>query len=162
MLNIHIINDIFSYGSSTILLEIIEYISILLASLVIITKNPVQSVIFLIGLFSAISIYLISIGVGFIGLSYLLVYVGAVSILFLFILMLINIRTSELVSDTRNSLSLVLLVSVFFGIILQNILSFFNTSNYVLRSTNIEWDNSIIESSHISSIGNLMYTNYFI
>ena len=35
-------------------------------------------------------------------ISYLLVYVGAVSILFLFILMLINIRVSELISDTDN------------------------------------------------------------
>ena len=55
-----------------------------------------MSVLFLIGLFSTISAYLILAGVNFIGISYVLVYVGAVSILFVFILMLINIRISEL------------------------------------------------------------------
>ena len=54
------------------------------------------SAISLIGLFSGIASYLIILGVSFIGLSYMIVYVGAVSILFLFILMLIDIRISEL------------------------------------------------------------------
>ena len=45
-------------------------------------RNPIVSVLFLIGLFLSISCYLIIIGINFIGLSYLLVYVGAVSILF--------------------------------------------------------------------------------
>jgi len=44
--------------------------------------------------------------------SYLLVYIGAVSILFLFVLMLINVRLSELQSNTRNSLPLGYLVGV--------------------------------------------------
>ena len=49
-------------------------------------------VISLIGLFSGIASYLITLGLSFIGLSYVIVYFGAVSILFLFILMLIDIR----------------------------------------------------------------------
>ena len=48
--------------------------------------------LFLIGLFSGIASYLITLGLSFIGLSYVIVYFGAVSILFLFILMLIDIR----------------------------------------------------------------------
>jgi NADH-ubiquinone oxidoreductase chain 6 len=56
------------------------------------------------------AIYLMLLGINFIGLSYILVYVGAVSILFLFILMLINIRISELSSNTSNSLILAILV----------------------------------------------------
>ena len=53
----------------------------LLGILVIISKNPIVSVLFLIGLFLCISCYLILTGLNFIGLSYLLVYIGAVSIL---------------------------------------------------------------------------------
>ena len=50
------------------------------------------------------------------GLSYILVYVGAVSILFLFILMLINIRISELLSETNNDIPLAfLIVLLFYG-----------------------------------------------
>jgi nicotine oxidoreductase len=64
----------------------------------------IVSALFLIGLFLSISCYLIILGLNFIGLSYLLVYVGAVSILFLFILMLINIRIGELLTDTSNSI----------------------------------------------------------
>ena len=77
-------------------LNIISVISVLCGILVIISKNPVVSVLFLIGLFISIACYLMMLGINFIGLSYLLVYVGAVSILFLFILMLINVRVSEL------------------------------------------------------------------
>jgi NADH-ubiquinone oxidoreductase chain 6 len=55
-------------------------------------------------------------GINFIGLSYLLVYVGAVSILFLFILMLINVRISELVTNNSNSIPLAILITIFVNI----------------------------------------------
>jgi NADH-ubiquinone oxidoreductase chain 6 len=57
-----------------------------------------------------------TLGINFIGLSYLLVYVGAVSILFLFILMLINVRVSELTINNTNSIPLAILVGIFFNI----------------------------------------------
>jgi NADH-ubiquinone oxidoreductase chain 6 len=63
---------------------------------VIIVKNPIGSLIALIAVYGMISVFLIFIGLTFIGFSYIIVYIGAVSILFLFILMLINVRTSEL------------------------------------------------------------------
>ena len=66
-------------------LDILIIISIFSGIFIIITKNPIVSVLYLILLFSSISCYLIFIGMKFIGLSYLLVYVGAVSILFIFI-----------------------------------------------------------------------------
>lgn len=61
-------------------------------------------------------------GLNFIGLSYLLVYVGAVSILFLFILMLINVRISELTSDSSNSIPLAIIIGIFFNITLYYML----------------------------------------
>ncbi len=79
---------------------------------IIVNKNPIVSIIFLIGLFASISVYLLLLGLTFIGLSYLIVYIGAVSILFLFILMLINIRTSELQSNNQNSISLGLFITI--------------------------------------------------
>ena len=75
-------------------------------------------------MFLSISCYLIVLGLNFIGLSYLLVYVGAVSILFLFILMLINVRISELLYDTGNSIPLVLLIILAFNYPVNNILPY--------------------------------------
>jgi NADH-ubiquinone oxidoreductase chain 6 len=105
-------------------LDVISLISITSGILVIITNNPVVSVLFLIGLFSSISAYLMMLGVHFIGLSYLLVYVGAVSILFLFILMLINVRISELLSNTKNSIPLAILVAIAFNYSIYKVLPF--------------------------------------
>jgi NADH-ubiquinone oxidoreductase chain 6 len=63
-------------------------------------------------------------GLNFIGLSYLLVYVGAVSILFLFILMLINVRISELLSNTSNSIPLAVLIAISFNYPIYDILPY--------------------------------------
>src|SRR6201995_1077541 len=103
-------------GFFTLFLDLIIILCILSGIFIIISKNPIISVLHLILLFSSISCYLIFLGIKFIGLSYLLVYVGAVSILFLFILMLINIRVSELISDTNNNIPLAILVILAFFI----------------------------------------------
>jgi NADH-ubiquinone oxidoreductase chain 6 len=212
MSNLHIFNEIFTNGLSYNLLNIISITSILCGILVIITKNPIVSVLFLIGLFISIAGYLMMLGVNFIGLSYLLVYVGAVSILFLFILMLINVRVSELVSDNSNSIPLAIMIGIFFNIALNKLLpSNINTSMNVFSINNIfinpssyysatygprllqgrgpgsnssdsvlsnwrlmekiqsidlffvtshVWDGTLAESSHITSIGNIIYTSY--
>jgi NADH-ubiquinone oxidoreductase chain 6 len=75
-------------------------------------------------LFGVISIYLILCGLTFIGFSYLIVYIGAVSILFLFILMLINIRNSELQSNNSNSIPLALFITLLLNYIYFNILPY--------------------------------------
>src|SRR3954469_11138679 len=121
MLNIFFFPTLFN-GFSPEFLNILIIISLLSGVFIIITKNPIISVLYLILLFSSISCYLIFIGIKFIGISYLLVYVGAVSILFLFILMLINIRVSELISDTNNNIPLALMTIIAFFIPFSNLL----------------------------------------
>ena len=123
---LYLIFDIKTNGYLVEILDILSLICILFGVYTIISKNPIVSVLFLIGLFSSISCYLILIGLSFIGISYLLVYVGAISILFIFILMLINIRISEFLSDTNNYLPLAMLSVIPFVYILgQNI--YFNS-----------------------------------
>src|SRR6266516_1368931 len=99
-----------------------EFLDILF--FILISKNPIVSVLFLIFLFSSVSIYLIMLGINFIGISYLLVYVGAVSILFIFILMLINIRISELLSATGNSIPLAIIITISFYYPLSKVISY--------------------------------------
>lgn len=174
MLNLYYISDIFS-GFFAMFLDIIMIISLLAGILTIIAKNPIVSVLYLILLFSSISCYLIFIGVKFIGISYLLVYVGAVSILFLFILMLINIRVSELVSDTNNYIPLAILTVLAFFVPLSSLLpdkklildqqglqtdSFFSNADQLVYVSSNSWDNCIVNVSDITSIGNIMYTSY--
>jgi len=183
--NLYLINETITNGYSTMVLDFFSLVSILCAISVIISKNPIVSVLFLIGLFLSIASYLIIIGISFIGLSYLLVYVGAVSILFLFILMLINVRISELLSETKNSIPLVFIIALCFNTTLSKLLPsnlYLYNKNYVLYKnysdylsdffdysnnkdelsfvTINSWDSSIIELNHITSIGNIMYTSY--
>ena len=172
MLNLYVISDVFN-GYSISFLGIIAIISMFSGIFIIITKNPIVSVLYLILLFSSISCYLIFIGLKFIGISYLLVYVGAVSILFLFILMLINIRVSELISDTNNNIPLAILVIIAFFIPINNLLPDSKTdlsetgliNNIINREqvsyvTSNNWDGYIVDITDIISIGNIMYTSY--
>jgi len=199
MNNLFILNETFTNGYNVEILDIISLISILCGILVIIIKNPIVSVLSLIGLFFSIASYLMLLGLNFIGLSYLLVYVGAVSILFLFILMLINVKISELLSNTSNSIPLAIIIVISFNYLVYEILpesigtagsqtinlhkrlndewrqiqlDNSNMNNYLQYAeqnkdnicyvTGRLWDNNLSESSHITSIGNIMYTSYSI
>jgi NADH-ubiquinone oxidoreductase chain 6 len=159
-------------------LDIFSILAIFSAILTIINKNPIVSVLFLICLFTLISGYLILIGMSFIGISYLLVYVGAVSILFLFILMLINVRMSEIHTETSNSLPLAILISIIFYSILYEITPVASNvkdifTNWINNITNVadeninyvltsQWDTNLTEVIHITSIGNVLYTNFLL
>jgi NADH-ubiquinone oxidoreductase chain 6 len=143
MNNINILKDINS-GFMPEVLDIIYLLSIVFGISIIINKNPIISVLFLIGLFVNISGLLIIVGFGFIGLSYILVYVGAVSILFLFILMLINIRISELTNETSNDTPLAILTVMLFYFLIARILP----GNLNLLNTNV--DNSHVIDININ------------
>ncbi len=187
--------EIFSNGYLTGSLDIISLMALFCGIAIIINKNPIISIIFLIGLFASIAVYLILLGLTFIGLSYLVVYIGAVSILFLFILMLINIRTSELQSNNKNSIPLGLFITLlsnftlfqllpYYMAILNNYSNKLNTIiyylpwnkytdvvNYINKNININnanvmfvsssnWDGNMAETSHISTLGNILYTSH--
>ena len=191
LLDILLINDYITNGFKVEFLDILYIISILFGVFTIISRNPVVSVLFLIGLFVNVAGILILSGINYLGLSYILVYVGAISILFLFILMLINIRISELLSETNNDIPLAILTVLLFYYIIGQVLPGNLTDKTIISSLsnrltglyNIEisnesnivslnqeigyvsskgWDNSLIEFTQITGIGNLMYTNYSI
>jgi NADH-ubiquinone oxidoreductase chain 6 len=138
MNHILLLNDYITNGLKVEFADIIYLLSILLGVLTIISINPIVSVLFLIGLFVNIAGLLILIGCNYIGLSYILVYVGAVSILFLFILMLINIRVSELLSETNNDIPLAVLTALLFYYIIGQALPSNltdNTAVYILLNS---------------------------
>lgn len=145
MNSLYIITENFSNGYMDETLDFISLVSIFSGIFVIISKNPIVSVLFLIGLFLSIACYLIIIGLSFIGLSYILVYVGAVSILFLFILMLINIRISELLSNTSKSIALAVIIAI----------CFYYTVNQVLPHSLATYNNYTLDLSNLSALSNL-------
>jgi len=179
MESLFILVDSTSYGYNDHYLQLLSIMAIVTGISVIVIKNPILSVLFLIGLFMSISSYLLLLGLNFIGLSYLLVYIGAVSILFLFILMLINVRISELQAETSNGLPLALLIGISFYSIIYEISPFkiadninndipvviwemFRQNENIAYVTSSLWDGYLSETSHITSIGNIMYTSSFL
>src|SRR5438309_10871066 len=78
------------------LLDVLAAGAILSGILVITSKNPVIAVLFLISAFVNSAGYLLLLGVGFIGISYILVYIGAIAVLFLFVIMMINIKLTDI------------------------------------------------------------------
>ena len=92
-----IVHSIFFY--------IFSIIAVFSAIMVTVSKNTVHSVFFLILDFITISCLFIMIGAEFIGMIMLIVYVGAVAVLFLFVVMMLNVsqQKNEWLSGEKNS-----------------------------------------------------------
>lgn len=157
---------------TTILFNIFT-VSTLLASIFTITsKNPVISVLFLIATFVLASCYLMFVGINFIGISYIIVYVGAIAILFLFIIMMINVRINEILDTgsqfTKNLPLGFFLVILFFYIFLSFLPQTYNDSlfnnvyifdNFLQSNVNNNYSVETLTNSllQIDSIGFTLY-----
>jgi len=95
---------------------------------VILTNNPVHSILALVLIFFLSSCLTLALGVEFLALLILMVYVGAISVLFLFVVMLLNIRVLELNISLLKYWWLGILYSVFFLFNLVFVLSSFSAS----------------------------------
>ena len=133
------------------LLDILSFGALLSGILVITSKNPVLSVLFLILVFPNVAGYLVLLGVGFIGISYLIVYVGAITVLFLFVIIMLNLSVAEINptgSEYTQNLPLGAIVGSLFTVIIISIIpevnlnSFFNFTELYVSS--IKSMNSII------------------
>lgn len=145
------------------------------------SSNPVVSLIFLISVFVNASIYLIITGVNFIGLAYIIIYVGAIAVLFLFVIMMLNIKLSEIVETEKQytkNIPLALAIGFIFIYTLSNILvfEFFSDLNlqentslifiktsellelFSLSNTSIQSDLQLIDITQIKILGYIIYT----
>ena len=121
---------------------------------VIFSKNPVNSVLFLVLAFLNSTFLFILIGAEFVGISLAIVYIGAVAILFLFVVMMLDIQITTLMFNIKRYIPVALL---FAGIILAEIiyLTVFKTSKDNL-------DTFIRSKNNTEQIGDVLYTEYFI
>ena len=117
------------------LLDILSFGTILSSILVITSKNPVVAVIFLISLFINTAGYLILFGISFVGISYIIIYIGAITVLFLFIIMMINIRLLDILeigNEYTKNLPPALLVGTLFVYEIFNVLPFTINNIFIL------------------------------
>jgi NADH-ubiquinone oxidoreductase chain 6 len=169
-----------------ILLYILTFTSILSAILVITARSPIVSILFLISVFINVSGYLILLGINFIALSYIMVYIGAIAILFLFVIMMLNLRLvelSEIGSQYSKNIPLAVIIASSLSFLISSnvttskldnvhlITTIFDKLNYwflginpshnlVYAGFNNVYSNIFVNYEQIQAIGAIMYSNY--
>ena len=145
----------------SIFFYIFSLIAIIASIMVTVSRNTVHSVFFLILDFISISCLFIMIGAEFIGMMMLIVYVGAVAVLFLFVVMMLNVanQKNEWFGSAINSshIPMGLLVSVVIFMELLIVLGGWKFKPNVISSSSIIVNQNI---SNTHSIGNVLYTDY--
>lgn len=142
---------------TTFLINILAFSTLVSSIFSITSKNPVISVLFLIGTFVLSAGYLILIGINFIGISYIIVYVGAIAVLFLFVIMMINIKLTDILetgTQYTKTLPLALAVGSLFIFIIFSIIKF-NFNNVPVLSIfldKITYLNGLFSSQSIIKI----------
>ena len=135
-----------------------SFIAVVSAIMVTVSKNTVHSVFFLILDFISISSLFIMIGAEFLGMIMLIVYVGAVAVLFLFVVMMLNVakqKNTWFKSSTNSAhIPIGLLVSI---IIFFEVIIVIGGWKYKPKLSN-KIVVSDITNTH--SIGNVLYTDY--
>lgn len=89
------------------------------AILMISVLNPINSVLFLISIFFSVSIIFILLGIDFFGFIFLIIYVGAIAVLFLFIVMMLNIQKIETDKLTYLTIGIFILIILFIELFLS-------------------------------------------
>ena len=149
-----IIHSIFFY--------IFSLIAIIAAIMVTVSKNTVHSVFFLILDFISISCLFIMIGAEFLGMIMLIVYVGAVAVLFLFVVMMLNVaqQKNELFVKAEDSnhipIGLIVSIIIFFELII--VIGGWKYKPQIVESFSTVGIN--LTNSNTHSIGQVLYTDY--
>ena len=136
-------------------------IAIISAIMVTASKNTVHSVFFLILDFISISCLFIMIGAEFLGMIMLIVYVGAVAVLFLFVVMMLNVAQQKnqwfLSKSSSRHIPIGLIISaiIFFELII--VVGGWKYKPDLADSINLSLSNDI---SNTHSLGQVLYTDY--
>tara|TARA_A100001011_G_C14307973_1_gene844137 strand:+ start:1935 stop:2564 length:630 start_codon:yes stop_codon:yes gene_type:complete len=137
-------------------------IAIFSALMVIASRNTVNSVFFLILDFISISCLFIMIGAEFLGMILLIVYVGAVAVLFLFVVMMLNVaqqKQSWFVGKKATHIPSGLIVSILILLELVVVIGGWKYKDNIMTISELNIDQNI---SNTHQIGNVMYTDYIL
>ena len=141
---------------------VFSIIAVISAIMVTVSKNTVHSVFFLILDFISISCLFIMIGAEFLGMIMLIVYVGAVAVLFLFVVMMLNVAqqknqwfNSESTTSSHIPVGLIISTIIFFELII--VVGGWKYKPELSNSNTIQISNEI---SNTHSLGQVLYTDY--
>ena len=141
---------------------VFSIIAVISAIMVTVSKNTVHSVFFLILDFISISCLFIMIGAEFLGMIMLIVYVGAVAVLFLFVVMMLNVAqqknqwfNSETSSSSHIPVGLIISTIIFFELIIV-----VGGWKYKPELSNPNTTQISSEISNTHSLGQVLYTDY--
>ena len=136
-------------------------IAVFSAIMVIVSRNTVYSVFFLILVFVSISILFIMIGAEFLGMIMLIVYVGAVSVLFLFVVMMLNITEQIIKQSSRKGfINNISVGSIIGAIIFLELLVVVGGWKYKGTFVPLSAINLNLDISNTHALGNILYTDY--
>ena len=141
---------------------VFSIIAVISAIMVTVSNNTVHSVFFLILDFISISCLFIMIGAEFLGMIMLIVYVGAVAVLFLFVVMMLNVAqqknqwfNSEASSSSHIPVGLIISTIIFFELII--VVGGWKYKPELSNPNTIQISNEI---SNTHSLGQVLYTDY--
>ena len=140
---------------------VFSIIAVISAIMVTVSKNTVHSVFFLILDFISISCLFIMIGAEFLGMIMLIVYVGAVAVLFLFVVMMLNVAQQKnqwFNSEATSShipIGLIISTIIFFELII--VIGGWKYKPELLSPNSTQISNEI---SNTHSLGQVLYTDY--
>ena len=129
--------------------------------LVIFSNNAVHSVLYLIFTFFNSAILFLLMNAEFLAMTLVIVYVGAIAVLFLFVVMMLNITESEIKEGFLKYFPFGLILIAIF---ISELFLVFNFQNFPIPENvkiNIN-EATLIESSNTKLIGLFLYTDYFI
>ena len=134
-------------------------IAVFASVMVVTSRNTVYSVFFLILVFVTISILFIMIGAEFLGMIMLIVYVGAVAVLFLFVVMMLNVSEKSIRTPVRkgflNNISVGMIVG--FIILLETIIAI---NGWKYKTEFLSLSNISVDITNTHALGNVLYTDY--
>jgi NADH-quinone oxidoreductase subunit J len=139
---------------------VFSIIAVVSAIMVTVSKNTVHSVFFLILDFISISCLFIMVGAEFLGMIMLIVYVGAVAVLFLFVVMMLNVAQQKnqwFISEQNSAhipVGLLISAIIFFELII--VIGGWKYKPDLFETTNLITN----EISNTHSLGQILYTDY--
>lgn len=133
-------------------------ILVLSALMVITARNPVHSVLFLILSFFTSAGLFVLLGAEFIAMIMVIVYVGAVAVLFLFVVMMLDINFSNLRKDVMNYVPLGIIIGAILMFELIAIYTYWQFAPNVGENIALASDNLEVTNTH--ALGMVIYTDY--
>jgi len=146
--------------------DIFTILAVFSGILIVSSRNPIHSIMFFVLVICNISGYLYLLHVEFLALVFLVVYVGAISILFLFIVMMLNIRILDLSNKllnyfTINSFILLIFVVEICYIIFGFDFGGINYLSLIFDKSNLSWIVLLNSTSNVEALGHILYLYYF-